>query len=229
LPFAFTVNINILTKRLAAIGRKKSVGTDGVPGEILELRGETMIPYLARLMDNNAIPGDWKKAIVAPIYKGGDRSIVGNYRPVSLTSVVCKQMEHVIAGYLRHVWDTSDWLYEGQHGFRPGYSGESQVVTVIQDTADSLDEGVRRDAIVIDFSKAFDLAPHDRLIIKISKTSVNVRVIKWIKEFLLGRPQRVKVEGHLSKDVPVNSGVPQGSVLGPLLFLAYVNDIWKNI
>jgi hypothetical protein len=99
-------------------------------------------------------------------------------------------MEHVIAGYLRHVWDFSGWLYEGQHGFRPGYSCASQVVTVIQDIADSLDKGVRTDAIVIDFSKAFDLIPHDRLIRKISKTGVDVRVIKWIREFLAGRSQR---------------------------------------
>jgi hypothetical protein len=108
----FTVSNNILRKRLAAISRKKSVGPDGIPGVILKLGGEAMIPYLARLMDitmnNNVIPNDWKKAIVAPIYKRGDRSVVGNYRPVSLTSVVCKQTEHVIAGYLRHVWDTSD-------------------------------------------------------------------------------------------------------------------------
>ena len=73
---------------------------------------------------------DWKKAFVIPIFKGGDRSVVRNYRPFSLTSVVCKQMEHVIAGYLRYVWEMSGWLYEGQHGFRPGYSCESQVVMV---------------------------------------------------------------------------------------------------
>jgi len=85
-----------------------------------------MIPYLARLLDftmnNNAIPGKWKKAIVVRIYRGGDRSVVGNYRPVSLTSVVCKQMEHVIARYLRQVWEMSGWSCEGQFGFRPGYS-----------------------------------------------------------------------------------------------------------
>ena len=80
-----------------------------------------MILYLARLLDislnNGSIPGDWKKAIVVPIYKGGNRSVVQNYRPVSLTSVVCKQLEHVIAGYIRQVWENSGWLYEGQHGF----------------------------------------------------------------------------------------------------------------
>jgi hypothetical protein len=81
-------------------------------------------------MNNDAIASDWKKVFVIRIYKGGDRLVVGNHRPVSLTSVVCKQMEHVIAGYLRHVWEMSGWLYEDQHGFRPGYSCENQVVTV---------------------------------------------------------------------------------------------------
>jgi len=94
-----------------------------------------MIPYLARLLDitmnnNAAIPGDWKRAIVIPIYKGGDRSVVGNCRPVRLISVFCKQMEHVIAGYLRQVWEMTGWLYESQHGFRPGFSCESQVIMV---------------------------------------------------------------------------------------------------
>ena len=116
-----------------------------------------------------------------------------------------------------------------QHGFRPGYSCESQVVTVCQDIADSLDEGVRTDAIIIDFSKAFDLVPHDRLLTKIAATGVDSRVAVWVKEFLLGRTQRVRVDGQLSEEVRVTSGVPQGSVLGPLLFLAYVNDICRNI
>jgi hypothetical protein len=120
-------------------------------------------------MNNNVIPGDWKKATVVPIYKRRDRSVVWNYRPVSLTSVVCKQMEYVIAGYLRKVWEISGCLYEGQHGFRTGYPCESQVVTVCQDIADSLDEGVRTDAIVIDFSRVFDLVPHDRLLTKMHK------------------------------------------------------------
>jgi hypothetical protein len=83
-----------------------------------------------------------KKAIVGPIYKGGDRSLASNYRPINLTSVVSKQMEHVIASYLREIWDKKDWIFEGQHGFRPGCSCESQVITVCQDIADSLNNGV---------------------------------------------------------------------------------------
>jgi hypothetical protein len=129
--------------------------------------GEAMISYLARLLDimvnNDTIPRDWKKAIVVPIYKGGDHSGVKNYRPVSLTSVVYKQLEHVIAEFIRQVWDNNAWLYEDQHGFRPGYSCESQIITVCQDISVSLDEGTRLDAIITDFSKAFDLVPHDWL------------------------------------------------------------------
>jgi len=118
------------------IGRNKSVGPAGIPGVILKMCGEAMIPYLARLsvitINNGTIPRDLKKATVVPIHKGDDRSAVKNYRPVSLTSVECKQMKHVIAGYIRQVWEDRDWLYEGQHGFRPGHSCDSQIITVSQ-------------------------------------------------------------------------------------------------
>ena len=97
----FTIGAKIIRKWIAAIGKNKSVGPDSVLGEILKLGGEAMIPYLARLFDitknNGTLPGDWKKATVIPIHKGSDRSLVTNYRPISLTSVVCKQMEQVIA------------------------------------------------------------------------------------------------------------------------------------
>jgi len=95
-------------------------------------------------------------------------------------------MEHIIAGHLRQVWDKNDWLCEGQHGFRPGYSCESQVITVCQDIVDSLDEGVDVDAVIIDFSKAFDLVPHDQLLTKFADSGVDSRVVVWVREFLVG-------------------------------------------
>jgi hypothetical protein len=106
---------------------------------------------------------------------------------------------------------------------------ESQVITVCQDIADSLNNGDRVDAIIIDFSKAFDLVPHDQLLAKIAVSGMDSRVVVWVREFLLGHTQRVRVGGQLSEEVRVTSGVPQGSVLGPLLFLVYVDDIWRNI
>ena len=135
-------------------------------------------------------------------------------------------MEHVIASYLRQVWDKNDWLYEG--GFWPGYSCESQVVTVCQNSAESRDKGDRIDAIVTDFSKVFYLDPHDWLLMKIAISGVDSKVLAWVREFLLGRTQRVKVGGKLWEEVRVTSVVLQGSLLVPLLFVAYVTDIWRN-
>jgi hypothetical protein len=110
--------------------------TDRVSGEILILGAEVMIPYLARLLqiilNNGNQPCDWKRAIVIPNYGWGYRSLVPNSKSVSLTSIVCKQMEQVIASYLSQVWDKNDWLYEGQHGFRPGYSCKSQVIRTLR-------------------------------------------------------------------------------------------------
>jgi len=144
----FTTDIKIIRSRIKAIGKNKSVGS-----------------------------GDWKRATVIPIHKGGDRSLITNYRPVSLFSVVCKQMEHAIPSYLRRGWDKNDWLYEGRHGFRLGYSCESQVITVCQKIADCLDNAARIDAIIADFSKAFDLVPHGRLLAKIANSGVDSRVV----------------------------------------------------
>ena len=118
--------------------------------------------------------------------------------------MVSKQIEHVIASYLRQVWVKNHWFYECQHGFRPGYSCENQVIAVCQDIADCLDNGDKIDAIIVDFSKAFDLVPHGRLLTKIASSGVVSRVMVWIKEFLLDRTQRVRLGGQLSAEVKSN-------------------------
>ena len=103
-----------------------------------------------------------------------------------------------------------------------------KVITVCQNIADALDEGVGTDAIIIDFSKAFDLVPHDRLLTKLAASGVDSTVVVCVREFLVGRTKRVRVRGQLSKEVKITSGVPQGSALGPLLILVYVNDILEE-
>ena len=180
-------------------------------------------------MNSNAIQGEWKKAIVVPIYKGG-RSIGSWELQTSQLNLAGLQANGACYSRVLKTSLGNGWVVicDGQHGFRPGYSCKSQVVTVCQDITDSLDEGVRTDAIIIDFSKAFDLVSHDKLLTKIVATGVNLRVVVWVKEFVLGHSQQVRVDGQLSEDVTVTFGVPQGSVLGPLLFFAYGNDIWRN-
>jgi hypothetical protein len=190
--------------------------------------GKAMIPFLAWLLDilinNGIIPRDWNKAIVVPIHKGGDRSVVKNYRPVSLTSVVCKRMEHIIAGNIRQVWEDRDWLYEGQHGFRPGYLCESKIITVCQDIWDSLDKANRLDAIIIDFLKAFDLVPRDRLLKKIAASGVDSRIVVWIREFLIDRSQSVKSREALFRgsDIRCTSRERSGPTFVPSLHKRYL-------
>jgi hypothetical protein len=123
-------------------------------------------------------------------------------------------MEYVIASYLRQVWDKNDWLYKGQHGFRPGYSCESQVITDCQNIADSIDNGDKIDAIVIDFSKIFYLVPHDQVLMKIANSGVGSWVVAWVREFLLGHTQRVRVNCELGREFKgglMGKGVPFGS------------------
>jgi hypothetical protein len=120
-------------------------------------------------------------------------------------------------------------LYKGQHGFRPGYLCESQIVTVCQDIADSLDDGARMDATIIDCSKAYSLVPYDRQLMKMAALGMDLRVVVWVRELLSGHSHRVRVGGQLSEEVRVMSWLLQGSVLGPLLFLEYVNAIWRNL
>ena len=122
---------------------------------------------------------DWKKDTMIPIHRG-DRPIVTNYGPASLNSIVCKQIEHVKTSYLRQVWDKNDWLYEGQHVFRPEYSCGREVITVCQNTADYLNKGHGLDASTVDFSKAFDLVPYSRLLSKIANTGMDSRVEVWV-------------------------------------------------
>ena len=161
-----------------------------------------------------------------PIYKSGSRHFAINYRPISLTSVVGKVLESIIRDHILHHSTVNGLVSQQQHGFLPHRSCTSQLLTALNDWTFSIDQGFPTDVIYYDFRKAFDTVPHARLLLKLEEYGINGNLLRWLDGFLSNRRQRVLINNSFSQLSPVTSGVPQGSVLGPLLFTIYANPVW---
>ena len=222
-----------VVKKLENLNKFKSAGPDNIFSRILVECKDTIAQFLFNLYKKSLflkiIPKGWKYSIITPVFKKGDKNDAHNFRPVSLCCICCKILESIIKDNLLEYFKVNDLLDHRQYGFVKKKSTSIQLLRILDDWSEALDRGEEVHVIYTDFEKAFDRVSHVKLIRKLSMYGVNDNIIEWLKDYLNGRQSSVRVNGCLSDQFDISSGVPQGSVLGPVLFIIYVNDMFRIV
>ena len=211
----------------------KASGPDMISNKMVKKVSKVVAKPLCILFNRSLregiFPDMWKQGNLVPLFKKGDKSIPANYRPVSLLSNLGKVLERIIFKHVFNHLYSNNLLYKYQSGFRPGHSTTFQLIDIFHHICQSFDAKQYSCMVFCDISKAFDKVWHRGLLFKLRQNGIKGRLLAWLSNYLSERKQRVQINSATSSLLTVNAGVPQGSVLGPLLFLVYVNDIAENL
>jgi hypothetical protein len=216
---------------LRALNPKKATGLDGVSARLLKESAGEIAPSLIKVFNlsisisTDEFPSQWKLPKVVPIHKGGSLVDVNNFRPISILPVMSKILERHVHDAIYTYLTVNNVLSSNQSGFRPMHSCQTALTKMVYTWLNAINDNLLVGVVLIDLRNVFDLVNHTALLETLRCYKCNVPTVNWFASYLQSRSQTVVFDGCMSEQLPIGIGVPQGSILGPLLFIAFINDL----